>query len=220
MDLSAQKLYEGLTYYVVLLFSLSFHESAHAWMAQKLGDDTAAREGRISMNPVVHIDPVGTVVMPMLQILFGSIPLLSWAKPTPYNPGNFDRQHSVRKGHVLVAGAGPVSNMILCLAFLAALFAVHRSGAELTQQHPVFRILVVGVLLNVALAVFNLLPLPPLDGSKVASFGLPGDLGERYDRMLEPVAPFLLLILVMTGILGRIVQPIIRFVSNLLFSIL
>src|SRR5512147_909734 len=109
--------------YVVLLFSLSVHESAHAWAALKQGDPTAQSLGRISLNPLVHIDLVGTVVMPLLQIFMSGIPLLAWAKPTPVNPRYF---RDLRRGQIVVSGAGPLSNLLLALAFTAGLFVAVR----------------------------------------------------------------------------------------------
>jgi Zn-dependent protease len=216
VDLSPDKLALGLTSFVVLLFSLSFHEAAHAWMARRLGDPTAQQEGRISLNPIAHIDPIGTVLIPLIQIFGSGIPLIGWAKPTPYNPGNFNRDVSMARGHVLVAGAGPVSNLVLALVFTALLFVGLRVlGAEALGQ-PGRALLGIGVQMNVALAIFNLFPLPPLDGSKVASWGLPRTLGERYDRFFEPFGPWLLLILVMTGVLGIVLVPIVRMVIGVL----
>src|SRR5262245_35023595 len=187
VDLSPEHLAIGLTSFVVLLFSLSFHEAAHAWMASRLGDDTARNEGRISLNPI------GTLLFPLLQIFTG-VALLGWAKPTPYDPRNFDRRHSMRKGHMLVAGAGPVSNMLLALIFTFVLFVVVRSGLIQSEEHPLFQLIAVAVPLNVGLAIFNLIPIPPLDGSKVASYGLPGPMGDRYDRVMEPYGFMILLV--------------------------
>ena len=108
-ELTPDRLAIGLTTYVVLLLSLSVHESAHAWMAHRLGDDTALHEGRVSLNPLVHMDPIGTFVFPLLQIFTGIL-LLGWAKPTPYNPANFNRSVTMRQGHMLVAAAGPADS--------------------------------------------------------------------------------------------------------------
>src|SRR5512139_1515285 len=122
----------GLTYYVVLLFSLSVHESAHGWMALRMGDDTAARQGRITLNPLSHIDPIGTALIPLVQFLVGSMPFFGWAKPTPVGAQNFRR---LARGHVLVAGAGPASNVLLALLFTFGLFVGLRTGAR--EQEPV-----------------------------------------------------------------------------------
>jgi Zn-dependent protease len=204
-NLTPEHIALGLTTYVVLLFSLSFHESAHAWMASKLGDDTAKNLGRVSLNPIVHMDPIGTLLFPLIQI-FTSVPLLGWAKPTPYNPANFRREVTMRKGHVLVAAAGPVSNFLLAILFGALLVALARGGVSLDSFPATLALM--GIQLNVALAVFNLVPIPPLDGSKVASFGLRGDLGEKYDRAVGPYGFVILMLLLMTGALSYIMRPI------------
>jgi Zn-dependent protease len=204
----------GLTYYVVLLFSLSVHESAHGWTALQMGDDTAARQGRISLNPLVHIDPVGTVLIPLLQIFWGGVPLLGWAKPTPVGAQNFRR---LARGHVLVAGAGPASNLVLAMVFTGGLFFGLRSGAR--ENETVMALLNTGVQMNVVLALFNLVPLPPLDGSWVASWGLPRPVAARYDRLVEPYGQWILLILFATGVLGWILGPFVRVLSSFLYRL-
>ena len=210
-ELTPEGIARGLTAYVLLLFSLSVHESAHAWMAHKMGDDTALRLGRVSLNPLVHIDPIGTVLFPLMQI-FGNIPTLGWAKPTPYNPANFRRDVTLRQGHMLVAGAGPISNLLLALLFTAVFFVVVRAGAPLDERNPAVMIPIAGIQMNVILAIFNLVPIPPLDGSKVASYGLPGSFGDRYDRMMAPYGYIILLLLMITGILSFVISPITNWV--------
>jgi Zn-dependent protease len=208
----------ALNAYVVLLFSLSFHESAHAWAALRMGDDTAAREGRISLNPLVHIDPIGTVLMPLLQFLMSGMPLLAWAKPTPYNPANFRRGISLGRGHVIVAAAGPLSNLLLGVVFTFGLFVVARSGLVALEggDSVVLNLLATGIELNVLLMLFNLVPLPPLDGSKVASWGLPRSLGERYDSVVESFGPWLLLILLVP--ISWVIAPARNWISMLLIQ--
>jgi Zn-dependent protease len=213
-SLTPEILAQGITYYVVLLFSLSVHESAHAWMALQMGDDTAARQGRITLNPLAHIDPIGTVMVPLLQVLWGGVPLLAWAKPTPVAGQNLRK---LARGHVLVAGAGPVSNLLLALVFTLALFVGLRTGARDVQ--PLMMLLQVGVQMNVLLAIFNLVPLPPLDGSWVASWGLPRPIGEQYDRIVEPYGQWILLALFATGALGFVLSPFVRGLSTFLFQI-
>jgi Zn-dependent protease len=217
-ELTPERLAMGLTTYVVLLFSLSVHESAHAWMAHKLGDDTALHEGRITLNPVAHIDPIGTLLLPILQIFTG-FPFLGWAKPTPYDPSNFRRDISMRTGHMLVAAAGPVSNLFLAVLFTLGFFAIIRGDLVTTASHPAVVIVAVGIQMNVVLALFNLVPIPPLDGSKVASYGLPGDIGDRYDRVMEPYGYVILLVLFATGLLWKVIGPIVSFVTFLLFRL-
>jgi Zn-dependent protease len=203
----------------VLLFSLSVHESAHAWMAHRLGDDTALHEGRVTLNPLAHIDPIGTVLFPLLQIFTGVL-LMGWAKPTPYNPANFGRQVTMRQGHMLVAAAGPVSNFVLAILFTGAFVMAFRAGVvgQDNYAHPLARTLFIGITMNVVLAIFNLFPIPPLDGSKVASYGLPGDMGDRYDRVMGPYGFLILFLLVATGVFGHVLGPIMQWVVGLLVS--
>jgi Zn-dependent protease len=216
LELSPDRIALGITYYVVLLFSLSVHESAHAWTASRMGDDTALRLGRVSLNPLVHIDPIGTVLIPLLQMVSPvGIPLMGWAKPTPVDPRNF-RSGWLARGQVLVAGAGPVSNLLLAFVFTAALFVAYRADVSGSLHRPVFEILRTGVLMNVALAVFNLVPLPPLDGSWIASWGLPRRIAVVYDRIVEPYGQWILLILFATGLLSLITMPFINLILGLL----
>jgi len=216
--LEADRIALGLTTYVVLLFSLSVHESAHAWMAWKLGDDTAMRLGRVSLNPIVHIDPIGTLLFPLIQI-FTSVPLLGWAKPTPYNPANFRRDVTMRTGHILVAAAGPVSNFLLALVFTGVLAVLIRGGLIQSRDSFLLNLTTLGIQLNVILAIFNLVPIPPLDGSKVASFGLRGELGDAYDRIVGPYGFVILMLLLMTGVLGYVMRPIQNLILTVLYSL-
>jgi len=202
----------GITTYVVLLFSLSVHESAHGYMAYRMGDDTARLQGRVDLNPLVHIDPVGTVLIPLLQIFWGGVPLLGWAKPTPVGAHNFRR---LARGHVLVAGAGPASNLLLAILFTLALFVARRAGLIEGGRDVLFVVLAVGIQMNVALALFNLIPVPPLDGSWIASWGLPRPIADRYDRLVEPFGQWLLLALFMP--IGWVLRPIQVSLTSLIF---
>jgi Zn-dependent protease len=218
-ELTPDRIAHGIMYFVVLLFSLSFHESAHAWMASRMGDNTARELGRVSLNPLVHIDLLGTVLIPLIQIFGpGGIPLMGWAKPTPVQSRNF-RAGELAKAQILVAGAGPVSNLILAVVFTAALFVAVRLGLSQDSEEPVLKLLSTGVVINLALAVFNLLPLPPLDGSHVASWGLPRPLAEAYDRVMGAYGQYILLILFVTGVLSWITTPLIVFLQTILYSI-
>jgi Zn-dependent protease len=203
---------------VVLLFSLSVHESAHALAALKLGDDTAHREGRITLNPLAHIDPLGTVLFPLMQ-MFTGLPFLGWAKPTPYNPGNFSRDVSLRRGHIVVAAAGPVSNLVLALLFTGAFWLLVRTTTLTDPYHPLFRIVAAGIQMNVVLALFNLVPIPPLDGSKVASFGLSPRLGDRYDQVMGPYGYLILMLLLISGVLGAVLSPVTQWVLRFLYRL-
>jgi Zn-dependent protease len=215
-QLTQESIAYGFTSYVVLLLAISVHESAHAWAALKNGDDTAARMGRISLNPLDHIDPIGTVLIPLAQIFWGGIPMLAWAKPTPVYAGNFRK---LARGLILVAGAGPASNLILALIFVVAFALAARLGTPMVADNPVAVFLFRGVSINIALCLFNLVPLPPLDGSWIASWGLPRSIAVHYDRLVEPYGQWILLLLVFSGILGRLLTPLILFAHRLFFSL-
>lgn len=206
----------SFTGYVVFLLAISVHESAHAWAALKNGDDTAARQGRISMNPLDHIDPIGTVLVPLAQILWSGIPMLGWAKPTPVFAGNFRR---LARGHVLVAGAGPASNLLLAVIFVVGFVLAAKLGTPIVATNPVAVFLFQGVTVNIALCLFNLVPLPPLDGSWIASWGLPRSIADQYDRIVEPYGQWILLLLVFSGILSRLLSPLIVFAQSVLFAL-
>ena len=198
----------------MLLFSLSLHESAHGWMAYRMGDDTAVSQGRVTLNPLAHIDPIGTVLFPLIQI-FGGVPLLGWAKPTPVGAHNFRR---LAQGHVLVAGAGPASNLLLALVCFVIMFITVRTGIATHMYDLSFLLPAIGIQMNIALAIFNVIPIPPLDGSWIASWGLPRPLGDRYDRIMEPVGGFILLLLFIP--LGRlVVAPLAQLGYDLLFQL-
>ena len=200
--------------YVVLLFSLSVHESAHAWTALKQGDPTAQSLGRITLNPLAHIDVVGTVVMPLLMIFTG-VPLLGWAKPTPVDPRHFK---DLRRGQIVVSGAGPLSNLLLALLATAGLFVAVRMLSGPLRDQPLVVLLSMVVQLNVLLAVFNLVPLPPLDGSHIVEWTLPNGIGHRYVRAIAPYGGLVLLALVMSGALWTVLSPVHEAIVRLLYS--
>jgi Zn-dependent protease len=202
-----------------MLFAISVHESAHAWAALQNGDDTAARLGRISLNPLDHIDPIGTVLIPLIQIVYsGGVGMIGWAKPTPVFAGNFRR---LTRGHILVAAAGPASNLLLALLFTAALYVARAFGLPLEQPLGfVAVVLLQSISINVVLCVFNLIPLPPLDGSWIASWGLPRSIAAQYDRIAEPYGQWILLLLVLSGGLGWLLGPVVHFFTTLLLLFL
>jgi Zn-dependent protease len=165
---------------IPLWLSLSVHEWAHAWTAWRLGDDTAARLGRMTLNPLAHIDPLGTLILPLLGVPFG------WAKPVPVQPHRFRQGVSMRGGMMRVAAAGPVSNLVLaviCTVLLAAL--VRFCPADLHVGHTLLRLLYISIFLNVALAMFNTLPIPPLDGSRVADALMPRALRPAWEGFYQ-----------------------------------
>ena len=198
-----------------LFLALSVHESAHAWTADQLGDPTGRSLGRISLNPVVHIDPMGTVVFPLLGMFFGGF-IFGWAKPVPVNTA---RLKNPRKDHLVIAAAGPVSNIALAVVCLAGLKIITLSMDPWSiQEHalvyPVFLMCQTGLFLNVILAVFNLLPVPPLDGSWILAGVLPSHLAAAMDR-IRPYSFILLIALLLSGVFGMILNPILLFVARL-----
>lgn len=188
----------------VLLVSLTVHEAAHAWSADRLGDDTARRLGRVSLNPAVHVDPVGTLLFPLVAMLT-SLPLIGWAKPVPVNILNLDRDW--KRKYMAIAAAGPASNLLLAGGAALAVRAVgfENSGGDVVGL--VFSFLLLMVVINVLLAVFNMLPIPPLDGGNVVAGLLRGGAADLFDR-IRPFGFLILYGLLLSGILFRIVAPI------------
>jgi len=185
MDLDAQWLAGRIFILVPLWLSLSVHEWAHAWAAWRLGDDTAARLGRMTLNPLAHVDPIGTILLPLLGIPFG------WAKPVPVQPHRFHRSVTMRTGMMLTAIAGPVSNLCLAAVCLAVLALVSRFRPMLAMPgQGVGMLLHMMIVLNVLLATFNALPIPPLDGSRVADALMPRALRPAWEEFcrLGPIA--------------------------------
>jgi Zn-dependent protease len=190
--------------FCVLLVSLTVHEAAHAFTADRLGDPTARLLGRVSLNPAVHIDPIGTILFPLIAIMT-NVPVIGWAKPVPVNGRNLRND---RRDFVLVAAAGPASNLALA-ALAAFVWRMLPGGADELIATIVQRAL----LMNVLLAVFNMIPVPPLDGGNVLAGLLPIPLARQYDR-LRPWGFLLLYGLMLTGILGAIVVPPARLILS------
>ena len=190
--------------FLVLIFSLSVHEAAHAWSASQLGDDTAKRLGRVTLNPVVHTDPIGTLLLPLIAML-SNAPIIGWAKPTPVNTRNL---RNPRRDHILVTAAGPISNLIIAVAAALALRALPGVGeaSNVDVLTPLNMIATEALLLNVLLAVFNMLPIPPLDGGQIMMALLPPRIARQLGFLYE--YGFLILMgLLVTGILGSLISP-------------
>jgi Zn-dependent protease len=212
--LSGIDLGQALFILLIVLLSLTVHEAAHAWSADKLGDSTARALGRVSFNPVVHIDPIGTIVFPMIAFLTG-VPILGWAKPVPVNVRNLGR--SWKEKYMAIAAAGPASNLVLAAMASVALLIVGPENEFLAsgREAPFALFLRRMVVINVYLAVFNLIPIPPLDGGNVLSGLLRGRASDVFDQ-IRPYGFLILYALLFTNMLGAIIGP----PANLLFSFL
>jgi Zn-dependent protease len=188
---------------LVLLFSLTVHESAHAWAADRLGDPTGRLLGRISLNPLVHIDPIGTVLFPLLATVT-HVPVIGWAKPVPVD---ILRLKNYRRDYLFIALAGPAANLVLAVVStiglkIASIGPVQ--GGQLMVSAPLAQLASRALELNLLLAIFNMIPVPPLDGGSVLAGLLPGHLADQFDR-LRPYGFLLLYVLMFTGILSYLV---------------
>ncbi|MFC1517215.1 site-2 protease family protein [Candidatus Margulisiibacteriota bacterium] len=193
----------------VLLFSIIAHELAHGYMAYYLGDPTAKMQGRLSWNPLVHIDPFGSILLPAMLVLTGSPVLFGWAKPVPVNPNNLENP---RQGMMYVGAAGPMANFVLAGSASILLHIV--PGVHATVFGVILQLLVI---YNIILPVFNLIPIPPLDGSRVVSGLLPYKYARQYDK-LEPYGIAIVFALLYFGLLGRIINMIWPLIYFLLGS--
>ncbi|HEX2189720.1 MAG TPA: site-2 protease family protein [Longimicrobiaceae bacterium] len=195
----------------ILIFSVVVHEVAHAWVARSQGDNTAFMLGRITLNPLPHLDPLGSVLVPGIMALTGG-PILGWAKPVPVNPRNF---RNYKRGDILVSLAGIASNLALAVVFTlllaATLVAAQALPAQMTTWEVLVRMFQAGIFINFLLALFNLIPIPPLDGSHVIVYLLPVKLAVRY-RQLGRYGMLILFALLFLGGFTFLVWPI-RFLT-------
>ncbi len=195
--------------FAVVLFALSVHESAHAWTADKFGDPTARLMGRVTLNPIAHIDLFGTIIFPILLAVIGG-PVFGWAKPVMVNPNNLRNR---RRDGMLVSAAGPISNLLVAGATILAFLALKSTG--LLASQPLFTILLFLIIINIYLAVFNLIPIPPLDGSGVLEGLLKGDALRAFEAV-KPYGFFILLLIIYSHLLDFIADPIFRLVMKIL----
>lgn len=213
-----------IIYMVVWIFAVSAHEAAHAWTSYKFGDDTAYMLGRVTLNPLPHIDPIGTLLLPIIGFLVGyfqagtGMPLIMWGKPTPVNPLRWRKKELA---NVCVSLAGIVTNILIATVASVVLKALFGFGV-LTRMNvasgitgPLFSFIIAMILLNVGLAVFNLLPFPPLDGSKALQSFLPRSFEPIID-VLETYGFLILIVLIQMGVVSFLVSPIRNLILRLL----
>jgi len=195
---------------IILLFSIILHEVAHGWTAEKLGDPTARLAGRITLNPIPHIDLLGTVILPLLLLLLRSSFIIGWAKPVPVN---FYRLRHPRRDTILVSVAGVVANITIALLLsllwrLLSIFGV--------QIFLLYQLLYYAVVLNLLLALFNLIPLPPLDGSKILAALISSSWERVFDQRVNMFGTLVIFILLGTGLLWRFLDPALSFLLRVL----
>ncbi len=204
-------------YAIPVILAITLHEAAHAFVAARLGDRTAQQLGRMTINPLRHIDPVGTLLVPALILLaskaMGGALLFGWAKPVPIVQSNL---RSPRRDMGIVAAAGPGANIAMALGWGALIKLSLIAGLD---SEFLFRMAVAGILVNLALAVLNLVPIPPLDGGRIVASLLPETLSNAYSR-LEPYGIFVLLALLATGALGGALMPMIDYGEALVWAVL
>jgi len=201
--------------FAAILFAISVHESAHAWTADRLGDPTARLQGRVSLNPIPHIDPIGTLLFPLMLIIInlstgGFTPIFGWAKPVMVNSYNLRRP---RHDHMLISASGPLANLVTA-AFIIMVFLLVKN-TPLFNVTPLILLLLYTIMINVYLAIFNLLPIHPLDGSGIVEGLLKGEALYNYTR-LRPYSLIILMIILFSGLLGAIARPVL----GVIFSIL
>ncbi|MEE8263836.1 MAG: site-2 protease family protein [Gammaproteobacteria bacterium] len=196
-----------------VLFAITFHELAHGWMARRLGDPTAEMLGRLTLNPIKHVDPIGTVLVPTVLLLAGGF-IFGWAKPVPVT---WENLKNPKRDMALVAIAGPAANLLMII-FWAALvkLAVILAGPLDWVAQPLAYMGGAGVVINSILMILNLLPLPPLDGSRVLSAMLPGPMAWQLSR-IEPYGLIILLVLLISGLLGKWLWPLILGLQQLVY---
>lgn len=211
MNIGIDQVQKAILYLIAFILSIAVHEFGHAWVANRLGDPTPRLQGRLTLSPLHHIDPVGTVLMPIIMV-FASVPLLAWGRPVQINPAALSRRFSMSTGRMLVAIAGPTMNLIVAILVTIIIAIAVRVGAPPRLLLGVFYYM---VQLNISLMIFNLLPIPPLDGGSVLAWVLPRSQQHVVD-FLARYGFLILLFLVLTPALGSAFSKVIGLPIGLL----
>jgi Zn-dependent protease len=201
MDFSPDHIRTMVVQLIALVLSITVHEFGHAYVADWLGDRLPRHQGRVTLNPVAHADPIGTIALPVMGMLFAGGVMFGWGRPVMVNPTAFSRRFRVRTSHMLVALAGPAMNILFAMVISVVFLVLYRTH---TGPHQVHLALLDAVMLNFGLAVFNLLPAPPLDGGTVLAGLLPDSLQPAY-RAYQPYGIFVLAAVLLIPSIGRIV---------------
>jgi Zn-dependent protease len=204
------------TWILPVLFAITVHEVAHGWVARRLGDPTAYMLGRLTLNPIKHIDPVGTILVPLALVLLGGF-VFGWAKPVPVT---WENLRHPKRDMALVAVAGPTANLLMALLWAGAMkIGMLLAGTVDSVAIPLLYMGAAGIMINLVLMVLNLLPLPPLDGGRVVAGLLPGRLSWQFSR-IEPYGLMILLAMLFFGLLGDVLRPPVVLLQGLIFSML
>jgi len=197
---------------IPILFAITVHEVAHGWVANRLGDPTARMLGRLTLNPIKHIDPIGTILVPGVLLLLGGF-VFGWAKPVPITWQNLKNP---RRDVALVAIAGPMANLMMaCFWAILLRFSLSLDPQPLNLAFALFTMSQIGIIINVVLMVLNLIPFPPLDGSRIVSSLLPPRVAYQYER-IEPYGTYILILLLFTGVLSWVMTPFVNFFVQVL----
>jgi len=200
---------------IPVLFAITLHEVAHGWVANKLGDSTARMLGRLTVNPFKHIDPIGTVIVPLAMVILSTGFVFGWAKPVPVNTSNLKNP---RKDMAIVAIAGPLSNLVMAIFWVL----IFKLGASVIADPNIAKGIMemgkAGILINLVLFIFNLLPIPPLDGGRVLSGFVPATVSDMLDK-IEPYGFFIVIGLLYFGVLNSVLNPVLGFFMHTIGSL-